>query len=180
MAHWSKVTYSALSKWDALNFIEVVDFSPDLVETDKLYYDLFGLLNSFQVSLGIVLYFVYFFCDGLFDFGIFVTLGLVFEFLLDFFKVVEDIFSVMQFFCFEVSFEECSLQSIPKFYFFVLDHWALALRALEVFEVIDSPVMFASPEILPFYPNPQLLLIDIRSIVQQRPEVSDYSCAVIE
>jgi len=92
-----------------LDFVQVVDFGPNLVKADELNDDLLGFLHSFQIGLGVVLDFMLLLGDCLLDFGTLQALALILELLLDFFQVVKDIFGVMQLLGFEVPFEEGSL-----------------------------------------------------------------------
>ena len=44
VSSWTKITDSALWKRNALYFVQVVDFGPNLVKTYELNHDLFGFL----------------------------------------------------------------------------------------------------------------------------------------
>lgn len=79
----------------------MIDLVPDLVEPNKLDEDLLGLLDSIEVSLGIILDLMDLLGDGFLNLGSFVLfladLILLFDLVLDLLQVIIDIFGVVQF-----------------------------------------------------------------------------------
>lgn len=60
MSSWAEVTNSTLWKRDALDFVQVVDFGPDLIKAHEFDHDLFGFLETVKVGVCIILNFMNF------------------------------------------------------------------------------------------------------------------------
>ena len=56
MPHRAQVAYPALCQRNALYFVEIVDFGPNLIKAYKLNDNLLALLYSLQIGLCVVLY----------------------------------------------------------------------------------------------------------------------------
>ncbi len=82
-------------------------------------------------------------------------------------------------FRFEVSFEEGSLEPVAKLYLLILDHRTLERRALEVLESLDSTIVLASTDVLPFDTNPNLLII-FGTLMFELAYISDDTGTVVE
>ena len=175
----SKITYFAFGKGYTLQFIQIVDFVPYLVKSHKLNQNLLGLLDSIEISLRIVLYFMYFLCDSLLYFGLLVLFHL--DLLLYLLQIVIDIFGMMQLLQFEISLEESNLQSVTEFNLLVFQEGTLIFGTFEVLVAVDRPVVFPSVDLFPLYPDPRLIFRILRfALMDKRTKISNNSRRIVE
>lgn len=196
MSLWSKVANPAFRKWNTLNFVQIVNFCPYFIKTNKFNHDLFCFLQTVKISIGIILYFMNFlFLDFLFNCGLFrswfslsllwfLGLGLILrlffvDFLLKKFKFFINVSGMVHFFRFEISFEKGSFEAISKFDLFILDHWPLERRAFKVLETFDCTVMLSSASIFPFDTDPDFSIF-LCSIMFELTYIPNDSNAVVE
>lgn len=162
MSGRSKVTNSALSEGNAVEFIEIVNFRPNFVESNELYHNSFRLFDSADIGLSIVLYFMLFFLYQLYSFFLLYLLFTVSKVILVLFHALIDVFSVVKLLSSKIPFEERGFQSIPKLYLFVFDQRALLLCTNEVLEPVNCPIVFSPLFVIPLYSDP--FLFSVRSI----------------
>jgi hypothetical protein len=82
VANLAQIAYPALSQRNALDFIQVVDLCPYLVEADELNHDLLRFLDGIEIGVGIVLNLMDL-LDSFFAFGVLLLFCLFLEFFLD-------------------------------------------------------------------------------------------------
>lgn len=134
--------------------VQIVDLGPDLIESNELDHNLFGLLDGVEVGLSIILNLMHL-LNHLLAFCILVVLVIAFfEFLFDLLQVIVDILGVMQLFCSEIPFEQSSFQPIPELDLLVFYHRALIGRTAEVLEVIHSAIMLSPVDLVPLNTDP--------------------------
>ena len=181
MTHWPEITYPALSKRYALQFVQIVNLRPNLIKTYKLNSYLLWFFNCIQKCLCIIFNFMNLLCHSFLNLLILYLLCFILQLFFDLFEILVNIFSMMKLLCFKVSLKQCRLQTISKLNLIVFNHWSLILGTLEVLKSTNSTIMLPPTEIIPFNTNPKLILTtNGLSSVLQVSEISNDTTAIIE
>lgn len=102
MPFWSQIANPAIWKRNTLNFVQVIQFGPNLIKSNKLDHNFLALLQTVEIGVGIILNFRFF--SNIFEFSLnlfpFLLLRLCFmlaNFFLKEFEFLIDVPGMMHF-----------------------------------------------------------------------------------